>query len=75
MTSTVKSRQSATAAATAAAAAAAAPATATATAAPTATATATATADLMHGAATGDRQAWEELVGRYTGMLYAIARS
>ena len=35
----------------------------------------TATADLMHGAATGDRQAWEELVGRYTGMLYAIARS
>jgi RNA polymerase sigma factor (sigma-70 family) len=68
MTSTVKSRQSAaaTAAATAAAAAAAAA---------TATATATATADLMHGAATGDRQAWEELVGRYTGMLYAIARS
>ena len=52
MTSTVKSRQSATA-----------------------TATATATADLMHGVATGDRQAWEELVGRYTGMLHAITRS
>jgi len=36
---------------------------------------ATTTADLMRGVATGDRQAWEELVGRYTGMLYAIARS
>ena len=36
---------------------------------------ATATADLMHGVAAGDRHAWEELVGRYTGMLYAIARS
>lgn len=34
-----------------------------------------ATADLMHGVATGDGQAWEELVGRYTGMLHAIARS
>ena len=36
---------------------------------------ATATADLMHGVAAGDRHAWEELVGRYTGMLYGIARS
>ena len=36
---------------------------------------ATATADLMHGVEAGDRHAWEELVGRYTGMLYAIARS
>jgi len=36
---------------------------------------ATATADLMHGVAGGDRQAWEELVGRYTGMLHTIARS
>ncbi len=36
---------------------------------------ATATADLMLGVAGGDRQAWEELVGRYTGMLHAIARS
>ena len=33
------------------------------------------TADLMRGVATGDCHAWEELVGRYTGMLYAIARS
>lgn len=35
----------------------------------------TTTADLMHGVAAGDRHAWEELVGRYTGMLYAITRS
>jgi RNA polymerase sigma factor (sigma-70 family) len=33
------------------------------------------TAELVQGAATGDRQAWEELVGRYDGMLHAIARS
>ena len=35
----------------------------------------TATADLMRGVATGERQAWEELVGRYNGMMYGIARS
>jgi RNA polymerase sigma factor (sigma-70 family) len=32
-------------------------------------------AGLLHGAAAGDHQSWEELVNRYTGMLYAIARS
>lgn len=32
-------------------------------------------ADLMPSAAAGDRQAWQELVGRYTGMLHAITRS
>jgi RNA polymerase sigma factor (sigma-70 family) len=32
-------------------------------------------AELVHGAVTGDRQAWEQLVSRYTGMLYGIARS
>jgi RNA polymerase sigma factor (sigma-70 family) len=36
---------------------------------------AVATAELVQGAATGDRQAWEELVGRYTGMLHAITSS
>ena len=35
----------------------------------------TATEDLMRGVATGERQAWEELVGRYNGMMYGIARS
>ena len=34
-----------------------------------------ATADLMRGVATGERQAWVELVGRYNGMMYGIARS
>lgn len=33
------------------------------------------TARLVQGAAAGDRQAWEELVARYTGMLQAITRS